>query len=237
MEIINLGGRLVNSYLIKENGKNILIDTGYPDKYIAFENNLKKNSLLSQDIDFIFITHSHDDHVGFINNILWNSSAKLVIHEEAFERLELGENSVKGIPTNKMTKLIIKLMEMFGKSEHKFPPLDKMFKDRLILINEKTKTDIENILGAKIINTPGHTEGSVSLFFETGELFCGDAASNGFPSKNRISIVVEDMKSYSDSWKTIIKLNPKMIFPGHGKPFFAEDLEKNLFRIENKISH
>ena len=51
---------------------------------------------------------------------------------------------------------------------------------------------------------------------------------NGFPSIHKITIWAEDKKAFADSWKTIIGTKPKMICPGHGKPFHYNELEKNL---------
>jgi len=40
-------------------------------------------------------------------------------------------------------------------------------------------------------------------------MFCGDAAMNGFPSLNRITIWAEDKNDFSKSWQIIICMKPK----------------------------
>ena len=56
-------------------------------------------------------------------------------------------------------------------------------------------------------------------------LFCGDAAMNGFPSRRRIIIWIEDLKQYRQSWERIIEAPPRILYPGHGKPFQTTDLK------------
>ena len=60
------------------------------------------------------------------------------------------------------------------------------------------------------------------------KLFCGDAAMNGFPSRRRTIIWIEDLQQYKESWKRIAELDPDTLYPGHGKPFKTEDLKKYL---------
>ena len=68
---------------------------------------------------------------------------------------------------------------------------------------------VEFLLQGKIIDTPGHTVDSISLFLSDGSLFCGDATMNGLPSLHRITIWAEDKTAFLKSWETIIALRPK----------------------------
>ena len=58
---------------------------------------------------------------------------------------------------------------------------------------------------------------------------------NGFPSIKRTIIWIEDLELYKRSWEKMIELNPKMVYPAHGKPFPTSDLKKyqsHLGRIQ-----
>ena len=48
---------------------------------------------------------------------------------------------------------------------------------------------------------------------------------NGFPSRRRIIIWIENLREYQKSWETIMKTEPKMLYPGHGKPFQTGELK------------
>ena len=68
------------------------------------------------------------------------------------------------------------------------------YENRLILISDENIHGLDEILGGKIIRTPGHTADSMSLLLNDGTLFCGDAAMNGFPSVNNVTIWAEDTR-------------------------------------------
>jgi glyoxylase-like metal-dependent hydrolase (beta-lactamase superfamily II) len=65
MEITNIGNRTVNNFIIKTSKGYIVVDTGYAGNYNRFCEKLKKHRISFDEIKYIFITHAHDDHVGF----------------------------------------------------------------------------------------------------------------------------------------------------------------------------
>ena len=78
-----------------------------------------------------------------------------------------------------------------------------------------------------VLRTPGHTADHISLI--AGEdLFCGDAAMNGFPSRRRTIIWIENLEEYRESWITILRAEPVRLYPAHGRPFRPDDLKKYL---------
>jgi glyoxylase-like metal-dependent hydrolase (beta-lactamase superfamily II) len=234
LEVINLGNQIVNTYLIKTDSCCILIDTGYAEQFSGFCKKLAARNIGLNEIDYIFLTHAHDDHAGFLNEILRDSNAKVIMHNKAIEGLRKGQNSFDGGCSGRPALLFCKLMGFFGKGEHRFPPVDKCYEDRCITVNEHNRNNIESILQGKIIETPGHTPCSISLLMNDGSLFCGDAAMNGFPSIHRTTIWIGDLQEYFSSWEAIIAANPTRIFPGHGKPFPVTDLSQFLPKATNK---
>ncbi len=227
-EIMNLGNRIVNTYLIKSSGKTILVDTGYAEQFAAFHKRLRNQGLSLREIDYIFLTHAHDDHAGFLADILCNSGAKVIMHENGIDALFRGQNCFDGGCSSRTALRFSRMMEFFGKGAHRFPPFPEALRDRLLLLRPDTQTKLESDLDARIIETPGHTSCSISLLTKDGTLFCGDAAMNGFPSSERVSIWIENLGVFCQSWENIIKLNPLAIYPGHGKSFPASDLKRHL---------
>lgn len=224
MKIINLGNRAVNNYIVSIDDKYVLIDTGYENGFVHFYRRLHKNKIDLESISYVFLTHAHDDHAGFLNELLNHSSAKVILHPRAIERLRYGQNSFSGACSSKTALLFCKAMYLAGKGEHRFPPIEKKFEERYILFGSDTAKNITYKFSMKIIETPGHTPCSISLLLRNGILFCGDAAMNGFPSSKRTTIWIEDMSRFYASWKTILSLAPQKIYPGHGKPFSPSDL-------------
>lgn len=237
MQIINLGSRVVNTYLIELKQGLLLIDTGYPEGFKRFKHKLQKNGIGPGELRYILLTHAHDDHAGFLNALLGWCEAKVILHTHAAEGLRRGQNSFDGGCTGRLAQAFCKLLAVCGKAEHRFQPVDAMHEDRYIFWDAVAGTageTLERELGGRIIVTPGHTACSLSLLLDTGEFFCGDAAMNGFPSIHRTTIWAEDLDAYATSWEKIISLRPGRIYPGHGAPFPVTDLERFLPRLKSK---
>ena len=97
------------SFLIQEEGKNILFDVGYSDIFIR---NAQKLGINMYDVDYIAISHGHIDHTwGFVPLIsLYNEALiekikftkpVLVAHEQAFERKFYDNETIGSIVTEK----------------------------------------------------------------------------------------------------------------------------------------
>ena len=231
--IYNLGNRVVNNYLVSlDDGGYVLIDTGYAENYPAFRKRLEKISVSPQEIKYIFLTHAHDDHAGFLNEVLAITDAMVILHPKAIDGLLRGQNSFEGGCSSRLAWLFCQILALFGKGEHKYPPLKEEYLDRFITIDSPAFKALS--LPFEIIETPGHTADHISMF-KDGILFCGDAAMNGFPSIKRTIIWIENLDDYMRSWEKMIELNPKMVYPAHGKPFPTSDLKKyqsHLGRIQ-----
>lgn len=227
--MFNAGNRIVNNWLYPIQDGFVLIDTGYKNGFKHFKKQISKFNIKINDIRYIFLTHAHDDHVGFLNEILKESpNTRIIMHDKALEVLYKGQNSFIGGCTGRTAFIFCQIMKLFGKGGHCFPPLKQEFEKKCILVSDNNRKDIEKELNGKIIATPGHTYDSISLLLNNGILFCGDSAMNGFPSIHKITIFAEDKMEFAQSWETIIKIKPSMIYPGHGKPFEYSSLEQNL---------
>ena len=223
--ICNLGSRIVNNYLISSEAGYILIDTGYAGGFPHFMKMLKKYHIKPEEIRYIFLTHAHDDHAGFLNEVLAVTNAKVILHPKAVEGLKCGQNSFEGGCSSFPAWLFCQVLALFGHGDHRYPAIKQEYLDMLIPIDSEQFKTIH--FPYQILKTPGHTADHISLLMGD-KLFCGDAAMNGFPSIKHITIWIENLQQYRQSWRRIIQLHPHMIFPAHGKPFKTDQLQKNL---------
>lgn len=218
-DVIALGDRVVNSWLLTlENGRCLLVDTGYPGGFPAFCKRLARHGLAPGQIDYILLTHAHDDHAGFVREVLQASEARLILHPAGMPAMARGQNSFAGGCTGLGALLFCRVLALLGKGEHRFAPLSDSLCDRVLLLTGENRANLSRALGVAFLDTPGHTACSVSLLTPQG-LFCGDAAMNGFPSRNHITIWAEDLAQYDRSLAAIQQAEPRMLYPGHGRPF------------------
>lgn len=233
MKIINLGNRIVNNFIYETKKGYVLIDTGYEGGYPAFLKALNKNGLKLQEIAYIFLTHAHDDHAGFLNEILeHNQKVKLILSKHALPILQKGQHNFIGGCTSELAVLTCKVMAYLGMGEHRFPRLEEKYLSRCVFVEEDNRKEIESYIEGKIYETPGHTSDSLSLLLRNGIMFVGDAAMNGLPSLHKITIWVENKKQFYKSWLIILNVKPRRIYPGHGRPFSPIVLFKNLKHVK-----
>lgn len=81
MKAISLAsGSKGNSYLITTKGSKILIDNGLTEKSLVEKLGLLK--INPEDLDAIFITHEHSDHIKGLKAFLKKYSAKIFVHND-----------------------------------------------------------------------------------------------------------------------------------------------------------
>lgn len=245
MGIIKLSLSVTNDYLIKVDGNNyILIDTGYVDDWNLFCKRLEEVKIGISNISHIILTHHHDDHCGLLNKIVEkNSDVKVVMSSMTKELLTKGENDKThgGGLINKRINFLFKFKQLYislilgkhvdKKDNLKFPPY-KARENDIVFDGEIKLRDIGINLPGKIISTPGHTIDSVSILFENGDCFVGDAAANmlRFAGTKYCVVFIMDLKQYYESWIKIMKENAKIIYPAHGKAFEICKLRENIWK-------
>lgn len=235
MNIYNVGSRIMNTYVYPIENGYVMIDTGYDTSFSKVCRKLKRLNISLNDIKYVFLTHAHDDHAGFLNTLLSKTSdLKVIVSSKSIPTLLNGKNSFNGGCSGLFSLVFCNIMKLIGRGKHEFPPVEKQYLNRFIKIDNDNKIALETILKGKILFTPGHTSDSISLMLSNGIIFSGDATMNGLPSINNITIWIENKKEYIQSWDTIISQKSHYIYPSHGKPFKDDILSKNISYV-NKI--
>ncbi|MBE9512102.1 MAG: MBL fold metallo-hydrolase [Bacteroidetes bacterium] len=213
---------VTNCYIIRHEGM-ILIDSGVPKKVGSFKKALDKLNISADEIQLILITHAHWDHIGSAKEIKELTGAKLALHYNEKEWLEKSAIHIPpgvtrwGCTFSKIMSLLTKNMKI------KSARVDITLTD-----NDFPLADWG--IPGKIIYTPGHSPGSVSLLLDSGDAFVGDLAMNAFPMRFSpgLPIFADSLKIVKESWKLLLNRGAKVVYPAHGKPFSTEVIKKIL---------
>lgn len=158
MDIYNVGSRVMNTYIYRTLAGYIMIDTGYEHSLKNVEKRANKQGIALSEIKYVFLTHAHDDHAGFLNELLSiYPNIKVIISNQAMPTLLRGQNSFVGGCSSLIALVFCKIMGILGKGKHLFPAIDKQNIDRFIEISPQNLTNVEDILQGRILFTPGHT--------------------------------------------------------------------------------
>lgn len=214
-------------------GRYTLIDTGYDGEYEQFFRKLDRAGLKIEDIGHLFLTHHHDDHAGFAARLVEVCPQITVIaRAEAELLLAAGHNNTSngGTLLNRRIRALFQLKRRLSPDwDLSYPPLTLRPQD-IRLTEERNELGSELGFEAQAVYTPGHTSDSQSLLLPNGTLFCGDLAARflNFAGAHYCTLFNEDIEQVYRSWRTVLKLGARKVYPAHGKSFDVDTLRKHI---------
>ena len=209
-------------YIIRDK-ETIMVDGGAPKKLREFTKAIEEISIKPEDIKLIIMTHGHWDHIGSAKEIKEFTGAKIAMHEQEKEWLEKG---LKPMPPG-----VTLWGSIFKGIMAMFMPLVKIPTTNVDLVLGDAGLPLDEYgIPGKVIHTPGHSPGSVSVLLDTGDAFVGDMAMNKFPLRfgPGMPIFAEDMARLKESWNLLLDAGAKIIYPAHGESFSVDVIRKAL---------
>lgn len=187
-------GRLFDSnvFVVSSEDGLLMIDAGTGMFHDDLKKRLEEDGLSVENVARVILTHVHVDHSGGLAKIVEESSPKvLVFHEEA-DSVERGG--------------ALTLADTFG-----IP-----FTPTKVHVRLREGDTIESgNLSLKVLNTPGHTAGSICLYEPQEKmLFSGDTVFTG-GSFGRVDLPTGNPQQLVSSLRRLSKLEVKYLFPGH----------------------
>jgi hydroxyacylglutathione hydrolase len=213
------------------------VDTGYEYDYPIYRRNLAKAGIALESIRYLVLTHHHDDHAGFLNELTRDAEITIIAHEQARALLKTGSNDKTrgGGYVNGLIKFVAGIKMRFDpRWTLTFPPFTLREKD-ILLTGDDNHALRQLGLAGQILYTPGHCIDHLAVALDTGEVFCGDAAASFllWAGTHYCTVFMTEMEAAYRSWQKMLTAGAQTIYPAHGKPFPADRLRQNLGRIKN----
>ena len=223
MEIIKIKLSISNAYLVKDR-KAVLVDAGAPNEADKILAAVKRAGVNENDISLILHTHGHIDHAGSTAVLKRRLGVPVAVHANDVFMLRTGTNGeVK--PRNLEAALIKPfVMRPFEPSE---PDL---------ILEEEMSLNSFGVEG-KILFTPGHTKGSISVVLGNNEAIVGDMMMGGwlggaiFGTRPNYHYYIDDIGQLHASMKKILGLKLRTLYVGHGDPLQYESVIKNFSTV------
>ncbi len=169
----------------------VLVDTSADADAGKILDYLAKVKVKPKDLSTIFITHTHPDHVGGLATLKRDSAAKVAAHRIEADFISR-KQTYDGPP---------------HVQRHPGTPVD-------VVLEDGQRHD-----GLRVIFTPGHTRGSMSLLDESRSLLiAGDAANNESGLRPMDDAYNVDPKQHRESIKKVAKFSFESAVFGHGTP-------------------
>ncbi|MDD3853277.1 MAG: MBL fold metallo-hydrolase [Syntrophomonadaceae bacterium] len=213
MHTITLG--ITNCYLVEAQDGYIMVDAGSQHRGKKFLRAIRQRGIRPEEIKLIVITHAHFDHVGSLAAIQGYCQCPIMMHPlEA----RLVEGAIVVIPpgANALGR-VVSWMGEHNKILLGFPATKVEY-----LVEHEYDLRAFGVSG-KVISTPGHTPGSLSVVLDDGRAMVGDLAMNQFFTQNYPVFAELPEKVYA-SWQLLIDHGVQQIYPAHGPAFSIERL-------------
>lgn len=204
-------GEPTNCYIVEdeETKETMVIDPGgEPDKIIEMLD------IIEAKVKYIYLTHCHSDHIGAVATVKEKKGGKVLIHREDSDGLDNED---------------INLSETIDMGHIELEPDSRVDDGDLIHVGN---------IEFKVLHTPGHTQGSSSLYCKKeGLLFSGDTLFRGTWGRTDLptSSFEAIMKSITE--KLMVLPDETVVYPGHGKSTLIMDEKPIYLDLKPRIEY
>ena len=208
-----------NSYIIKGQGRNLIIDTGWNHEKSrgVLSSGLKELDVDSKKTDF-FVTHLHADHLGLVS-VLATDTSTVYFNKPDADVINLSSNwdrnfnfaGIHGFPEDENKKAM---------ENHPGRKYTSIGRPDFHIVQEGDTVSIGDY-SFRCIETPGHTRGHLCLYepdkkiFMSGDHILIDITPN-------ISLWSDDedpLAEYLNSLGKVYDLDVELVLPGHRSIF------------------
>jgi len=197
----------VNCYLVKAGDGYILVDTGMPSKRGVIEKELESAGCQPGNLKLIVLTHGDFDHSGNAAYLRKKFGTRIAMNYNDTGMAKQGDMFWNRKTPNIIIRIIFDLFFGLSKSDR--------FKPDLYIEDGYDFSVYE--FGAKVLQLPGHSKGSIGILTTDGNLLCGDILAN--INKPKIFSIIDNLSAANDSIEKLKSLKINTVYPGHGKSF------------------
>jgi glyoxylase-like metal-dependent hydrolase (beta-lactamase superfamily II) len=197
----------------------VLIDAGGPKDVPRIFAFLREHHVDNGKLSLILLTHGHWDHAGGAAQIRAETKAPIVLHRGDVELVRHGVNGSPK-PTCLMSYLIRTLIN------RGYPPFEPD-----VLIDGELDLQPYGV-AARVLPTPGHSPGSISVLTEDGAAIVGDLLMGGwlggalFGKRPGLHYFADDLEQIKTSIRNVLAKGPRIIHVAHGGPLEPADVAR-----------
>ncbi|MFD8413853.1 MBL fold metallo-hydrolase [Streptomyces sp. NPDC059650] len=206
-----LGKHAVNAYLLLGR-RPVIVDAGTPGSGALIRDAAARHGVDPADIALIVITHGHIDHFGSAAELARLTGAPVAGHAADVQTFRSGRAREPLLPTGPMGRLMDRNPKLHATAEP--------FEPEVLVRGETSLHDFG--IDGRIMPTPGHTAGSISVLTDDGDLVAGDLVANSFmgliPGRPANPPFHDDPQQNLASLREMLALEPTRLYVGHGTP-------------------
>lgn len=230
--ILPLG--LVNAHLVVASNGAILVDAGLPDTEDVVAKVLRDRKMAWSDIKLIVITHAHIDHAGNAGRLRALTGAPVCAHQGDLDHYRQHKHM-----TFCATGVFGRVFYRTGLIQRTYQPFEPD-----ILLEGDQSLDLKPYgVAGRVVPTPGHTSGSLSVALDDGQALVGDLISSGIllggivmTGRAKRPPFEDDPARVADALDGLAADGCHNFYMGHGGPLPAAEVRRHALRLRKAVA-
>ena len=183
--IVNVGYRSTNYWVVSAGTSRLLVDIGWPGTLGTMKANLARTGIPLREFHCALATHYHMDHAGLAEELKREGVPLLVLDVQ-----------VAAIP----------IMRTWMKPADNYVEITPH--GNVVISCAESRPLLARIgIAGEILHTPGHSDDSVSLLLDGGQVFTGDLPRPAYAFDNPVAL---------ESWRFLRENGAAQVYPAHG---------------------